>query len=155
MMPSIRPANPADASAMAELIRGASERSFLREFAESGRLRFLSDHTSEMMIARLESGEFHYYLAEVNGRLVGVVGLRRKSHLFSLYVEDNMQRKGLGRLLWNHARARAEETGKVDEFTVNSSKNAVPIYERFGFVAEGPIVDSHGVRYVPMRLRGP
>jgi hypothetical protein len=76
MVPSISPANPADASAMAELISGASERSFLREFGESGRLRFLSDHTSEAMIARLQSGDFNYYLAEVNGLLVGVVGVR-------------------------------------------------------------------------------
>jgi ribosomal protein S18 acetylase RimI-like enzyme len=154
MMPSIRPATPADANAIAELIRGASEGSFLPEFPESGRLRFLSDHTSEAMTTRLRSGEFQYDLAEVNGLLVGVVGVRRKSHLFSLFVAAEMQKQGLGRLLWAHAKARAVGSGKATEFTVNSSKNAVAIYERFGFVVEGSVVDSRGVLYVPMRLRG-
>jgi GNAT superfamily N-acetyltransferase len=154
MAPSIRPATPVDAHAISELIRCASENSFLLEFSESGRHRFLSDHTAEAMTARLESGEFQYDLAEVNGLLVGIVGVRRKSHLFSLFVADKMQRHGLGRLMWNHAKACAVETGNAYEFTVNSSKNAVPVYERFGFVVEGSVVDSFGVLYVPMRLRG-
>jgi GNAT superfamily N-acetyltransferase len=150
---SIRPAVPADASAISELIRDASEASFLPEFTESGRLRFLSDHTAEAMTARLKSGEFQYDVAEVNGLVVGVAGVRRKSHLFSLFVADTMQRHGLGTLLWNHAKARAVESGNAHEFTVNSSKNAVPVYEGFGFVVEGSVVDSCGVLYVPMRLR--
>jgi len=152
MVPSIRPASLADATAIAELIRGVAECSFLREFSETGRLRFLSDHSSESMTARLQCGEFQYDLAEADGVLVGVVGVRRKSHLFSLYVSDRMQNHGLGKLLWNHARARAVGSGSVEGFTVNSSKNAVPFYERFGFVTQGPVVDSHGVLYVPMRL---
>jgi N-acetylglutamate synthase-like GNAT family acetyltransferase len=154
MLASIRPANLTDANAIAELVREVSECSFLREFSETGQLRFLSDHSPESMTARLQSGEFQYDLAEVDGVLVGVVGVRRKSHLFSLYVVDRMQKHGLGRLLWNHARARAVESGSAEGFTVNSSKNAVPFYERFGFVTQGPVVDSHGVLYVPMRLRG-
>jgi GNAT superfamily N-acetyltransferase/heme-degrading monooxygenase HmoA len=153
MMPSIRPAAPTDANAIAELICGASEGSFLPEFSESGRLRFLSDHTAEAMTARLQSGDFQYDVAEVNGLLVGVVGVRRKSHLFSLFVADKMQKQGLGRLLWKHAKARAVETAGPAEFTVNASRNAVAVYEHFGFVAEGPVVDSGGVLYVPMRLR--
>jgi N-acetylglutamate synthase-like GNAT family acetyltransferase len=153
MLPSIRPADLTDANAIAELIREVSECSFLREFSETGRLRFLSDHSPERMTARLQSGEFQYDLAEVDGVLVGVVGVRRKAHLFSLYVADSMQKHGLGRLLWNLARARAVENGSAEGFTVNSSKNAVPFYERFGFVTQGPVVDSHGVLYVPMRLR--
>jgi GNAT superfamily N-acetyltransferase len=154
MLPSIRPAGPPDADAIAELIRSAAESSFLSEFTEAGRLRFLTDHTSEAMTGRLQSGEFQYHLAEVNGLIVGVIGVRRRSHLFSLFVADEMQRHGVGRLLWNHAKACATESGGVEEFTVNASKNAVPIYERFGFVAVGAVVDSHGLLYVPMRLRG-
>jgi GNAT superfamily N-acetyltransferase len=154
MLPSIRPARLTDANAIAELIREVSECSFLREFSETGRLRFLSDHSSERMTARLQSAEFEYDLAEVDGVLVGIIGVRRKSHLFSLYVVDRMQKHGLGALLWDHARARAVESRSAEGFTVNSSKNAVPFYEHLGFVTQGPVVDSYGVLYVPMRLSG-
>jgi Acetyltransferase (GNAT) domain len=35
---------------------------------------------------------------------------------------------------------------------VNSAKIAVPVYERFGFVATGPVQDMGGVQFVPMKL---
>ncbi len=89
----------------------------------------------------------------MNGLLVGVVGVRRKTHLFTLFVADGMQRRGLGRLLWNHVKAHVVERVKVEEFTVNSATNAVPIYERLGFKVAGPVVNSQGIMYLPMRLR--
>lgn len=152
VLPSVRLALPADASAIAELIRGVAERTFLREFTPSGRLRFLSDHAPEVMMARLQSPEFRYDLVEANGMPAGVVGMRRQSHLFSLYVAADWQRQGLGRLLWDHSRAHALDRGMKGEFTVNSSMNAVPVYERLGFVREGSVVDHLGVQYVPMRF---
>jgi len=36
---------------------------------------------------------------------------------------------------------------------VNSSLNAVPIYERFGFVIEAPKVERYGGAYAPMILK--
>jgi ribosomal protein S18 acetylase RimI-like enzyme len=148
---SIRPARPADTVAIADLIRSASEASFLPDLSEVGRWRFLSDHTSEAMASRLQSSEFRYDVAEEGGVLVGLVGVRSGTHLFSLYVAPNMQGRGLGRMLWNHVRDRSL-TRPAAVFTVNSSTNAVPIYERFGFVATGATVDANGVLYVPMRF---
>lgn len=42
--------------------------------------------------------------------------------------------------------------GNIGEFTVNSSLNAVEVYERFGFRAVGSIVEVHGVSFLPMRF---
>jgi predicted GNAT family N-acyltransferase len=35
---------------------------------------------------------------------------------------------------------------------VNSSLNAVAVYERFGFVRSGQQVQTHGIAFVPMKL---
>lgn len=37
-------------------------------------------------------------------------------------------------------------------FTVNSTPYAQPVYERFGFVATGPRVETKGIAFVPMHL---
>jgi ribosomal protein S18 acetylase RimI-like enzyme len=150
---SIRSARPLDAAAIADLIRSASEASFLPDFSDAGKSRFLSDHTAEAMAARLQSSDFRYDVAEEDGVLVGLVGVRSGTHLFSLYVAPNMQGLGLGRILWNHVKERSlTRAGNV--ITVNSSRNAVSIYERFGFVPTGATVDTNGVLYVPMRFGG-
>jgi hypothetical protein len=37
-------------------------------------------------------------------------------------------------------------------FTVNSTPGAMAVYERFGFRAAGPRVETMGIVFVPMRL---
>jgi len=150
---TIRPARPVDAAAIANLIRSASEASFLPDLSDAGKLGFLSDHTSEAMAARLQSSDFRYDVAEEHGVVVGLVGVRSGTHLFSLYVAPKTQGCGIGRMLWNHVKERSLTTAAV-AFTVNSSRNAVPIYERFGFVSTGGTIDANGVLYVPMRFGG-
>ncbi len=99
------------------------------------------------MAARLRSAEFRYDVAEELGALSGVVGVRNGTHLFSLYVAPMMQRRGLARRLWNHVKERSDSRSAA-AFTVNSSTNAVGIYERFGFEVTGGTVDADGVVYV-------
>ena len=37
------------------------------------------------------------------------------------------------------------------EFTVNASHNAMAVYERWGLVSAGEMVDARGLRCMPMR----
>jgi GNAT superfamily N-acetyltransferase len=60
---------------------------------------------------------------------------------------------GLGRRLWERLRDHALRSGNPGLFKVNSSINAVPVYERFGFVIAAPRVERFGGDYVPMILR--
>jgi hypothetical protein len=43
--------------------------------------------------------------------------------------------------------------GNKGAFTVNSSNNAIAVYERLGFVRAGPPEDLGGVLYNPMRTQ--
>jgi hypothetical protein len=42
--------------------------------------------------------------------------------------------------------------GNPGQFTVNASLNAVPVYEKFGFVQQGEAQRMHGICFQPMRL---
>ncbi len=152
MSVTIRAAEISDADAIAELICATASRSFLPDFPSYGQTRFLADRASEAMRRRLESGDFQYYVAELGGSIIGVVGIREGSHLFNLFVAEHAQGHGLGKLLWEHAKGRCLAGRPVEAFTVNSAKSAVGVYEGLGFVIVGDVVGSGGVVYIPMRL---
>ena len=54
-------------------------------------------------------------------------------HVYHLFVDTLVQKRGLGRRLFQVAREAALAAGGSGEFTVNSSNYAVGFYERLGF----------------------
>jgi GNAT superfamily N-acetyltransferase len=146
-----RVAEVGDSERIAALIRELAEKFILCDFSAEGKSRFLSDHTSMRMADRIRAG-FHYRIAEFDDQLVGVVGVRDWAHLYHLFVAEKFQGRGLARALWEQAKAECFERGNPGTFTVNSSKNAVPVYEKFGFVATSSAQEAGGVQFVPMKL---
>jgi GNAT superfamily N-acetyltransferase len=147
----IRMAEIGDAERIATLITELAMKFVLRDFSAEGKSRFLADHTSAAAADRLRAG-FRYRVAEFGGELVGVAGVRDWAHLYHLFVAEAFQGQGLGRSLWEQIKAECLERGNPGRFTVNSSINAVRVYERFGFAATGPVQTVGGIRFVPMEL---
>jgi len=140
-----------DAERIGALIRKVATKFILCDFSGEGKSRFLSDHTSITMVDRIRT-RFRYHIAEFDGDLVAVIGVRDWTHLSHLFVAEPFQGRGLGRALWEQAKAECLERRNPGTFTVNSAKIAVPVYERFGFVATGSVQDMGGVQFVPMKL---
>ncbi len=147
----IRPATPADAAAISGLILGVS-RFFTLHPEGQGAEVFLETLTPQAFGGYLSSPEYAYLVAEEDGALAGVVGIRDNGHLYHLFVAPAFHGGGLSRRLWDAAKEAALQAGNPGEFTVNSSLYAVPVYERFGFVPTGPRVEQHGIAFVPMKL---
>jgi GNAT superfamily N-acetyltransferase len=83
---------------------------------------------------------------------VAIGALRDGRHLFHLFVDPAHQRSGLARHLWTQLRDAAVAAGNTGGFTVNSTLDARPVYERFGFVAAGDPQRVHGIAFQPMTL---
>ncbi len=90
---------------------------------------------------------FGYFMCNT---LVGVIATRECEHISFLFVAPEYQRKGVARALLQFVRQDAV-AAEVEYITVNAAPNAVPIYERLGFVAVGPEEERCGIRYTPMR----
>jgi GNAT superfamily N-acetyltransferase len=146
-----RIAEVGDAERIAALIRELAAKFILCDFSAEEKSRFLSDHTSMAVVDRIRTC-FRYRIAEFDGELVAVIGVRDWAHLSHLFVAEAFQGQGLGRALWEQAKAECLERGNPGTFTVKSAKIAVPVYERFGFVATGSVQDMGGVQFVPMKL---
>lgn len=149
---NIRPGTPADARVIAEPI-GNFQSILTRDPRGAGAKQYLASVSEQAERQYLESPRHSYLIAEREGNVVGFIAMRDKTHLFHLFVAAEHQRKGIARALWREARDHALQVLGVSEFTVNSSMNAVPTYERFGFVPVGAGVLAHGIAFMPMRVR--
>lgn len=144
----IRLATAQDAEAISALIRGSAHH-FLLDANGRGAERFLDGITAQAILACITSANFHYLAAQSGAELAGAVALRDGQHLFHLFVAPAFQRQGLARALWFAVKQAADPA--LEAFTVNSSPNAVPVYERFGFSAVGPLSAANGIVFIPMK----
>jgi GNAT superfamily N-acetyltransferase len=141
----------ADAPRISALIRELSK-PFLVSPSGEGAEPFFAAISEPAIQGYVCAGNFEYFVAKQDTLLAGVIALRDNSHLFHLFVAEPYQGHGLGRQLWQMVKAKAIQSGNPGKFTVNSSLNALPVYERFGFIASGPAVQVHGVAFQPMQL---
>ncbi len=151
---TLKTGSVADAAAISALIvelapafflspDGAGAEPFLASVSEAGEAGYLADPRYRFWL-----------LEEDSGALAGFIASRDTHHLFHLFVAPAWQGRGLARRLWQAMQAGAAEAGHRGTFTVNAALSAQAIYERFGFVAEGPVQQVHGVSYQPMRHPG-
>ena len=138
-----------DIPAVAALLESLAREHIIREFPPEARALFLAKNDAGSIRELVQKG-LRYHVAVVNDRIVAFVGTRDNSHLYHLFVANEFQRRGLGRRLWDIARAQCIAGGHRGPFTVNSSNNAVAVYERLGFVHSGPVRDMGGVLFNPM-----
>jgi GNAT superfamily N-acetyltransferase len=101
---------------------------------------------------RLRANRF-VLVAELQGRMVGVIEVRDCDHISLFFVDGQSQQKGIGKELWRRALdACLADRPELARITVHSSPNAVEAYKRLGFRTEGPQQTVNGIRFVPMAL---
>jgi GNAT superfamily N-acetyltransferase len=150
----IRPLEPGDIPAVARLLRSLALEFIVNQAAPEEASTFLRENDEEGLRGLVERG-LAYHVAVIDGEVAGFVAVRDCGHLYHLFVGTRWQRQGVARRLWDAARKAALEGGNAGSFTVNSSNNAVPVYEAFGFVRTAPMQCVRGIRFNPMQLTLP
>jgi len=147
----IRRASADDAASISNLVSKLSEKYIIQEFNAGGAEYLLASMEPDAIKKYIDSG-FKYHVAEIDKRVVGVVGIRDNSHLYHLFVDEKYQRRGIARELWQLARETCLDNGNPGEFTVNSSRYARVLYEKLGFVVQTGPQEKNGVLFFPMKL---
>lgn len=88
------------------------------------------------------------YGAFIDGKIVGIIATKDKSHIALYFVDGKYHRQGIGKSLFK----KIESLNDLDYFTVNSSIYAHDIYKHFGFVDTDKEQCVHGMRFYPMKL---
>jgi len=148
----IRSASRSDSAAISRLITESAMQHIVPSLTTEGGQQLLALMDEASMLSFFDDG-FQFFVAEVDDELIGVSAVRPPCHLYSLFVQTDDQRTGIGQRLWLQALDWIVRQHAADVVTVNSSLNAVSFYERLGFIRDGDPVGQHGVRYQPMQLR--
>ncbi len=117
---------------------------------------FLESVNTKGVQGFLQSAQFDYFIAEYQNQIAGVVALRDNSHLYHLFVAPEFHGRGFGRQLWQFLLdfAKHKNTNQnLRTITVNSSINAVAMYQHFGFEPTSERQEMHGLAFVPMALQ--
>ena len=92
---------------------------------------------------------FKFYGAFEDNVLKGLIATdRRKRHINLFFVDKISQGKGIGKKLMSVIMKDNENS----YITVNSSRYAVPIYEKIGFIKTGEEKEQDGLKFTPMKL---
>lgn len=133
----IRRATLDDARAIGVLVRRGTRRDVLPDQSAAAGAYLMATMTARAERARMREG-YRYHVAEIGGRLAGVVATRDDSHVYRLFVSARFQRRGVGRALWRKALGDCRKRAGTRRFTLNASAFALPVYRRLGFAAAGP-----------------
>jgi GNAT superfamily N-acetyltransferase len=151
--PSIRLAREADARAIGVLVRRVTRQDVLPDQPARAAAHLLETMSARNERARIREGQ-RYHVAEIGGRVVGVVATRDDSHVFRLFVSRRWRGLGIARRLLDRAVADCRRRAGTRTITLNASAFAVAAYRRLGFVPKGRLVarGPAGVVAMPMAL---
>lgn len=133
----IRPIQPADNPVIAKIIRDT-----LVEFGANHPGTVYFDPTTDAMFELFQQDKSAYFIAELNGKIVGGGGIfpteglpAKTCELVKMYLLTEARGIGLGTHLIEHCLKSAKETGFTNVYleTMNELKPALKVYARLGF----------------------
>jgi GNAT superfamily N-acetyltransferase len=151
--PAIRLAREADAHAIGVLVRRVTRQDVLPDQPAAAAAHLMQTMSARNERARIREGK-RYHVAEIGGRIVGVVATRDDSHVFRLFVARRWRGLGIARRLLARAVADCRRRAGMRAITLNASAFAIPAYRRLGFVSKGRLIPRGpaGVVAMPMVL---
>ena len=122
-------------------------------YSTEGVAEFSRYANSDAMALRLPPKHFTL-VAEHANKLIGMIEIRNHTHVSMLFVDDDQQRKGIGRKLLKEALSISKKSEPTPfTVTVNASPNAIDAYKKFGFFPQGNEQTINGIRFTPMILK--
>jgi len=97
-------------------------------------------------------GDYQVIAAFREKDMVGMLGVRNKSHISLLFVDADYHRQGIARGLLEYFFAYAKSEMGINRITVNAAPYATGFYHKMAFwdISNERIVD--GIRYTPMMI---
>lgn len=96
-------------------------------------------------------GKFRMYGAFDADNIVGIMTMRKESHVMLAFVDAERHKQGVGRKLFEHILNEIVlDNPTITDITVNSSPYAVGFYKKLGFIETDDLQEKHGIRFVPM-----
>ena len=93
--------------------------------------------------------QIQYFVLDDAGSTRGVISYKKTAHIHHFFILKSEQNKGIGRKLFDHLINELKESSQK-RVSVNASLNSIPVYEYFGFIAQGEIEYFKDMGYIKM-----
>ena len=122
------------------------------DFSDAGIKTFLDYILPDSIIQRSSAGNHFIITSKKGKKIIGVIEIKDYEHICLLFVDKNFQEQGIAKRLYEMAVESCRKMKPdLQEFTVNSSKYAIPVYEKLGFrQIEGEQMKD-GIIFIPMK----
>lgn len=148
---TFREAGIADADAISDLIMASQRQFCFHEYTPEGQALMARVCGREALKQYLGRGDV-YFVAEADGMIVGVAGIRDNTHLAHNFVDSNWHRRGISKRLWQLASEECLRRGNPGCFDLRASTYAIPVYLKWGFAQTAPTDQEYGITSTPMTL---
>ncbi len=136
-----------------QLIKSVFDEYVAPAYREQGIQEFYKYIQIPAITERLDKNHF-ILIAKAENEIAGVIEVRNFDHVSMLFVSTKHQKKGIANTLLGKALELCKkESPKLEVVSVNSSPNAVHIYERMGFEKNEEEKETNGIRFTPMTLK--
>ena len=107
---------------------------FIAPYFSQEEVQRFSNYADPRLFQRRSQWNHFILVAVAQKGIAGMIEVRKERHITMFFVEKEFQGAGVGEELLRRALAIClRRNPKLSEVTVNSSPNAVKIYERLGF----------------------
>ncbi|MBR6237926.1 MAG: GNAT family N-acetyltransferase [Lachnospiraceae bacterium] len=121
-----------------------------KDYGREGTEAFAAFVTDSVLKKAFESGHYKVYVAVLNEKLIGIIGLRSGNHISLLFVDGEYHYKGIGRRLLDTVVEYLKSDTSFSKITVNAAPYAEKFYYKYGFVKCGEVARKDGILYIPM-----
>lgn len=103
-------------------------------------------------IDKCRKGICPIYAAFHDGNMVGIIGMRNKSHINLVFTKSEYHRKGIATSIFKYLLSEVKKNSpQVKEITLNSSPYGRSFYLHLGFVPLSEEQEIDGIRFTPMK----
>ncbi|MFH0256948.1 GNAT family N-acetyltransferase [Vibrio rumoiensis] len=143
----VRKMEEKDLESVSATCMASFQQSVAGTLSEEGVSTFSKIAATNAFLERMK-GDNLVLVAEIDGKVEGVIELKEGRHVAMLFISPECQKKGIGKALLSSALNYA----KVETITVSASLSSVPAYEKYGFKCKGEADESAGLVYQPMEI---
>lgn len=121
-----------------------------KDYTEEGIRNFFDFITDDDLYTAFLKGDYQMMVAVDGSRVIGAGTIRNKNHLSLLFVDEEYQRKGIGKAILNGlCRYLKEEEGERC-MSLKAAPYAVEFYHKLGFYIVKPEEEYSGIRVTAM-----
>lgn len=121
------------------------------DYSETGIQTFYYFIREENIREMIDAGNMKVYGAFEKSELVGVLALRKPSHVSLLFVKKEFHHQGIAKKLMEMAKATIKNGNSgLSCLTVNAAPYAVGAYQKMGFVKTSDEQEKDGIRFTTM-----